>query len=217
MTIRYLCFLSVLSNNYIKICIKYLLTMLLLLFYSVYMSQNLANRYNLDNFEAIFENYLKNERVTSVTLKNYLYDFKHFVGWFSFYLQAKSMQEVSDVTQSTISQLLTKSAIEQYKIYLQSNGIPLSTINRRLSTIRKFCTLAILQGWLTENPAKQVENAGIQHKKMEKEDKKEEVTESNSSVLLNEYKSFLLSQQADKNNVKLIMEDIKQFIHFINL
>lgn len=132
----------------------------------------MSTLYNLYNFEAPFKNYLLavikpakfdkiNEDRTSqvkmanVSIKNYLSDFRHFTGFVTSVIasdpeRAKRVEGLAD--------LITSDLVIQYKNYLEQNNIPFKTINRRLSTIRKFCTFCISQGWLKENVAKKVTN-----------------------------------------------------------
>ncbi len=106
------------------------------------------NRYNLYNLEASFRNFLVAENVATATLKNYLSDFRHYLGWIQ---QAKDLK----VTNETI---FTKAVVTGYLTYLNILGLPLKSINRRLSTLRKFGSFCISQGWTSENPAKHVSN-----------------------------------------------------------
>ena len=118
----------------------------------------MPTEYNLYNLEASFRKYLVAEKVSSITLRNYLSDFRYFCGWIEStsyrLIILNSMQELV----VEISKLLSIIRLSEYKDYLQSNKLPIKTINRRLSTLRKFCSFCISQGWLKENPAKQLQN-----------------------------------------------------------
>lgn len=138
------------------------MTNLLLLFYSEYMSLNSSQGYNLDNFEANFREFLITEKVSPATIKNYLSDLRHFLGWYFLYRSSRSSYIIPAHSNNPVDVLssLDNEAVCAYKTYLQSNNLPEKTINRRLSTVRKFCTLCISQGWLKENPAKGLANVG---------------------------------------------------------
>lgn len=125
------------------------------------------DRYNFYNLEAPFKSYLfaGNTKVASVTAKNYLSDLRHFLGWFIFALRASpEYEQIVDKKDFSvlINNFLNKKKVDLYKEYLASNNIPVKTINRRLSSLRKFCSFCISQGWLKENPAKHVKNVVIQ-------------------------------------------------------
>lgn len=104
-------------------------------------------RYNLSNYQTQFTEYLLAENISSITLKNYRSDLKHFFSWVA---KNNSSHEIPE--------MITFEAITSYRQYSAENNAPLKTINRRLSTLRKFCTFCISQGWLSENPAKKVIN-----------------------------------------------------------
>ena len=108
----------------------------------------MVKTYNLYNLEAPFKKYLDAGNQKAVSIKNYLSDFRHFAGW------VMSTGEETSPLQGSIN---TKT-ISEYKSYLESNNIPHKTVNRRLSTLRKFCSFCISQGWMKENPAKQIAN-----------------------------------------------------------
>ena len=104
-------------------------------------------RYNLSNYQAKFTDYLVAENISPLTLKYYRSDIKHFFSWL-----AKTNAS------NDIAEMVTFENIVEYKNYSAQDEAPVKTINRRLSTIRKFCTFCISQGWLSENPAKKVIN-----------------------------------------------------------
>ncbi|MEK7633882.1 MAG: phage integrase SAM-like domain-containing protein, partial [Patescibacteria group bacterium] len=115
----------------------------------------MPNTYNLYNLEAPFKQFLLAGNQKAVSIKNYLSDVRHFFGWLILYFKSHKIQIESEVT---ITQFITTSVISEYKSYLESNNIPHKTTNRRLSTLRKFCSFCISQGWMKENPAKKISN-----------------------------------------------------------
>ncbi len=117
----------------------------------------MVHPYNLYNFEAPFRNYLFAGNAKPVSIKNYLSDFRHFAGWIT-----NTQQNVvnKDEEALLLQKLLTAETIAEYKNYLTTNRIPPKTINRRLSTMRKFCSFCITQGWIKENVAKKIGNVG---------------------------------------------------------
>lgn len=135
----------------------------------------MQNQYNQYNLEAPFRTYLSAENISPISLKNYLSDLRHFLGWFqgeqsssAFTVHSSQngavVQEFSTdsgVThdpQNGLLAAITPNIIAEYKSYLSANGVPTKTVNRRLSTLRKFFTFAISQGWTKENPAKKISN-----------------------------------------------------------
>lgn len=123
------------------------------------MTSNSLQGYNFDNFEANFREFLISEKVSPVTLKNYLSDLRHFLGWLSLHQASHIVTERKDSVNGLVS-LIDTGTVEAYKTYLVSNRLPDNTVNRRLSTLRKFCSFCIGQGWMKNNPAKGISNTG---------------------------------------------------------
>ena len=125
----------------------------------------MQKRYNFDNLEASFKVFLTAGNKNKVTIKNYLSDIRHFLGWLTLYFRAKSLSKEQLSTNNNESfiwlSLINKQTIFDYRSYMKENRLPDKSINRRLSTVRKFCSFCISQGWLKENPAKQIENVGL--------------------------------------------------------
>ncbi|MBI4004691.1 site-specific integrase, partial [Candidatus Roizmanbacteria bacterium] len=105
-------------------------------------------QYNQYNFESSFKKFLVAENISPVSIKNYLSDLRYFLGW----LSLDSSEPLAH---------LTKETIQAYLTYMQQSQLPSKTINRRLSTLRKFFSFCITQGWIDRNPAKHVENISM--------------------------------------------------------
>ena len=114
--------------------------------------------YNFYNFEASFKKFLLAENVSPITLKNYLSDLRHFLGWTILKLKVQNKKNFENLSPLEFLNQIDESLVEEYKNYLVVNSIPAKTINRRLSTLRKFFSFCISQGWLKENPAKKIQN-----------------------------------------------------------
>ena len=117
----------------------------------------MTKTYNLYNLEAPFEEYLVAGNQKPISVKNYLSDFRHFAGWVM--SVGVGLSDPGEET-SPLRGSINIKTVSEYKSYLESNNIPHKTINRRLSTIRKFCSFCISQGWMKENPAKKIGNIG---------------------------------------------------------
>jgi len=128
----------------------------------------MKKQYNFYNLEASFKNFLLAGNKTSVTIKNYLSDLRHFLGWMilKFKVQSASWQtkfEV-DAEPENIVQMITPELIDEYRTYLEENKVPGITIKRRLSTLTKFCSFCISQGWIKTYPIKQLRTADYESK-----------------------------------------------------
>lgn len=169
----------------------------------------MENRYNLYNFEASFKEYLLAGNKTAISVKNYLSDFRHFIGWLTFYIQNEPiiLDKNFDITKpETIQFYLTGATIDNYKAYLMENHIPLKTINRRLSTVRKFCSFCISQGWMENNPGKQIANIQSDTLHLDIE----------SKTMLDEYRISLQQKQNNQHSVANTLNDLEEFLHIIS-
>src|SRR3989338_8943022 len=122
----------------------------------------MSETYNLYNLEAPFKQYLTAGNQKPISIKNYLSDFRHFAGW---------VMSKGGHGGPPLQEPITLNDISEYKSYLELNNIPHKTINRRLSTLRKFCSFCISQGWMKENPAKKISNIKYQITNLISDDK----------------------------------------------
>jgi len=146
--------------------------------------------YNLYNLEPEFKNFLLAEKISPVSLKNYLSDFRHFAGWLILKLKVKN--EKLKIEDGAINHAL----IEEYKSYLIENNLPHKTVNRRLSTIRKFCSFCISQGWMKENPAKKIAN----------------VRHPQGVNILQQFKEDLEKENIDPQTINSYLDDVREFL-----
>jgi site-specific recombinase XerD len=164
-----------------------------------------VKRYNLYNFEHEFRNYLLAGNANPVTLKNYLSDFRHFWGWLSVqsFIQGEEFENDKTYTLS----LITSQVVSVYKNYLINNALPYKTVNRRLSTLRRFCTFCVSQGWLKSNPAKEISNT---HTASDKTNESYSVGE-----LIAEFKSYLETNKYKANSSKEYLAEIHELLVFM--
>jgi len=160
--------------------------------------------YNFYNLEASFKKFLIAGNFSSITLKNYLSDLRHFFGWLIFKLKVKTQKLKSE--KESFNQLLNfidVSLVTDYKDYLTANAIPIKTINRRLSTLRKFFSFCINQGWMKENPAKKISNIKYQ------------IADSKNSKIeiFNQFKNDLQKEDLDEATIKSYLEVVREFLN----
>ncbi len=154
-------------------------------------------RYNLNNLEALFKDYLvsgikKGHSYHKNTIKNYLSDIRHFLGWF-----------VQDIKEKEKSFSLSESHIERYKKYLTTNNLPLRSINRRLSSLRKFCFFCLEAKILNTNPAKNMKNISVL------KNKNAEI--KNISSLIDDFQHDLKAEGLSHNLIENYTQDIRKF------
>ena len=99
-----------------------------------------------------FALYLRSQKVSNVTLRNYLSDINHFLSWLN--------NPLNDPYK--IAQSITGETLKKYQRFLQENNIATSTINRRFSALRQLGRFFISQGWSKKNPIKKVRNITVE-------------------------------------------------------
>lgn len=82
-----------------------------------------------------FKNYLYVADASSLTIKNYLNDIKQFLSWADKVTEAKAEWEIKN---ENIFEKLNSYLVEEYKNRLSENNFSPVTINRKLSSIRKY-------------------------------------------------------------------------------
>jgi len=162
-------------------------------------------RYNLYNLEASFKNYLFAGNKSSVTVKNYLSDLRHFLGWLIFKLKAQNPNVKTEESVINFIQFISSSLITEYHDYLVENRIPEKTIKRRLSTLRKFCSYCINQGWMKENLAKQVKSSKLKVQSYNSKLKAED--------LLSQFEKDLIKEKIDQPIITSYLNDVQEFLN----
>jgi len=151
--------------------------------------------YNFYNFEASFKKFLLAENVSPITLKNYLSDLRHFLGWTILKLKAQNKKNFENLSPLEFLNQINESLVEEYKNYLVVNAIPAKTINRRLSTLRKFFSFCISQGWLKENPAKKIQNLKLK-----------------IDSIISSFALSLEKENLDQKTIKSYLEVVQEFL-----
>ena len=167
----------------------------------------MVKQYNLYNTEALFKVYLNSEKISAISLKNYLSDIRHFLGWLTFKEQSQIKTTIYD--NNNIIGLISLPIIIEYQTYLIENNIPLRTVNRRLLTLRKFCSFCISQGWMKENPAKKIKNQVLSIKN-EVNIKNKDITTQEKIIV--QFEKELLKNK-DKKQIETIINDIREFLN----
>jgi site-specific recombinase XerD len=150
-----------------------------------------------------FTIYLKTQGFSAITVRNYLCDLRHFLGWMELSLRGQNLPFTPEEPQ-LLGQYFNQALVEKYRSYLACNQLPVSTINRRLSTLRTFAQFCLSQAWIVENPTKEINN--IQHTTNNK---------GNQGKILEEFKDYLEAQKTSSNTIKNYLADIREFLNFV--
>lgn len=164
------------------------------------------------NLPELFKNYLKIQKVSAVTAKNYLADINQFLQWL-----AQKTGIKHQIAGKAIFGLFTVETIKEYKTDQLLQHIPLSTINRRLSALRKFGQFGKERGWITDNPASKIANLHLQG-----EQKTPEVSLSTSGVksstpeeILRNFQKHLEKERVSQITIKNYLSDLRHFLGWL--
>lgn len=153
------------------------------------------------NLPELFRHYLKSQKVSPITIKNYVADIRNFLNW----LAAKTGVKYQ-VAGKSIFNLLTQETVEEYKADLTNKHTPLSSINRRLSALRKFGQFGINQGWLVKNEVSQVKNLQVPV----------DYQLPNEKILI-EFKKHLKAEKISQITIKNYLSDLRHFLSWFEL
>lgn len=130
----------------------------------------MSQRYNFFYFEAEFKKYLVAGNAEPSTVKNYLSDLHFFFSWI------KNTQSIDEIAYSELPEVFSHSLIRTYYSYLITSPNASKTVDRRISTVRKFFRLCMDQQWINSNPVDQFDKGN-------QRDEKEEVVTLYKGVL----------------------------------
>lgn len=150
----------------------------------------------------LFRNYLKSQKISPITSKNYVADINNFLVWL-----AQKTGIKYQIAGKALFSLFTKETVEEYKTDLVNNHTPFSTINRRLSALRKFGQFALNQGWLIKNETFQVKNL-YSPRQPEKSPKLK---------ILEEFKRHLEGEKVSPITIKNYLSDLRNFLAWIEI
>jgi len=149
----------------------------------------------------LFKLYLQIQKVSPVTVKNYVVDVNHFLEWL-----AQKTGIKHQIVGKAIFGLFTEETLNEYKADLLQSRTPLSTLNRRLSALRKFGQFGLQEGWLTENPANKIANADSDSLSKNKD--------QNVKVLL-EFQKQLEKEKISLLTTKNYLSDLRHFLSWL--
>lgn len=156
-----------------------------------------------------FKLFLLKKRISRSSIRCYLSDIRHFLGWQDFFLKSNHLYDsLKESPSHSLSFLnyVNPSLLDTYKNYLVGNNTPQKTINRRFSSLRKFGAFSQEQGWLKVNLFDTLKNIPEEQKPFPE-----------SIYHLEEFKVYLWKNNLRKASLKNYLNDIKQFIEWQKL
>lgn len=170
--------------------------------------------YNLYNLEAnkfssilnssirCFRLFLDSENISKGSIRSYVSDVRFFLNWFTSFLVTNRIfsfdQNIDEI--STVLKRVNQMTLDAFKNYQVDKNVPLKTINRRFSSLRRFGLFSQAQNWSSENPFDTLKNISIS--KPFPEDKHH----------FTEFEVDLWKNGATKLTIKNYMSDVRQFV-----
>jgi site-specific recombinase XerD len=149
----------------------------------------------------LFKNYLQDQKASPVTTKNYLVDINHFLDWL-----AQKTGVKYQIVGKAIFGLFTKETLNEYKADQLTKKIPLSTLNRHLSALRKFGQFGLNEGWLKENPANKISNPNSESSLS---------AEDQNIKILADFQKQLEKEKASSLTIKNYLSDLRHFLNWL--
>lgn len=146
---------------------------------------------------------LYSESVSKISASNYLSDINQFSPWF---VRQVNLSGVYVETFSDLLPFFKKETGKTYKEYLLQLKIPVSSLNRSLSSLRRLSRYLLSRGLLTFDFMEATGNV--------KRYQKEGQTLS-SDPLLSEFERHLSLESASKNTVKNYVSDVRHFLNWL--
>lgn len=159
------------------------------------------------NNDEIVQGFLENlytEDISKVSIANYHSDIKHFFSWFA---RKINLSGVYVETFSDILPFLKKESGRNYKESLVQVKLPASSINRRLSSLRRISRFLLSRGLLAFDFMEATGNVG----KYQKESQMTLV----SNPLLTQFEKHLAMESSSKNTVKNYVSDVRHFLSWL--
>jgi len=157
----------------------------------------------LDRVKSKFLKHLRQEGVRENTIKFYLSDLNHFSDWL-----IKTVSSWGSIAQNLTESLpyLSEEIADLYKKQLISEFKSIKTVNRKLTTVRRFSSFLIRAGLLSHDFAKNLTNVS------ENKIQQTNLVSAKTEDLLASYKEHLKANNASDYTIRNYLADIKQFL-----
>ena len=149
------------------------------------------------NLPEKFRTYLKTQGLSSVTIKNYVADINHFLDWLY-----QTTHVHHRVAGKNIFGLFTIETLKEYKTDLADENTPPTTINRRLSALRRFGQFGLQIGGLNQNPVLKIKNVVSE-------------TKTPKQNLLAKFQKSLEKEEISPLTIKNYLSDLRHFLTWL--
>ncbi|MCJ7826017.1 site-specific integrase, partial [Patescibacteria group bacterium] len=159
---------------------------------------------NVPDYQALFDLefsiYLQQQGASEKTKKNYRMDVRHFFAWLSKEHTAPAAT-LCPYPSRDILNPITADVINWYKQSLSKANIPLSSVNRTLSSLRLFFQCATKKGWIEQSPMETIRNLLMK--------------EAHKSSIKERFTAFLTEKQTSGKTQKNYQMDVAQFLAWL--
>lgn len=156
--------------------------------------------------DEILQGFLKelySEKISTVSAANYLSDINQFFSWFT---RQISLSGVYVEAFSDLLPFFKKETGKVYKEYLLHLKIPISSLNRSLSSLRRLSKFLLFRGLLTFDFMEATGNV----KRYQKNN-----NNLSSAPLISEFERHLSLESSSKNTVKNYVSDVRHFLTWL--
>jgi len=169
------------------------------LYNSALDQKRLINK-KIDSLIQKFSEDLKTFDLSKNSIRFYKSDISHFAAWLIFKMKSLGViaEELNEVTP-----FLKPSFAHQYKNYLIINKVPAKTINRRLTTVRKFSGFLYRSKIVSFNFAQGIENVSTSTGRLS--------ISSHFSSLITDFQQHLKKQESSAEAIESYLADVNHF------
>ena len=166
------------------------------------------NLYNLEannqykNFLRSFRNFLNTENVSNITVRGYVSDVRFYFNWYLPFLK-KNLNLDSNLDFSLVLKHINPKILEAYKNFLLDSNLPVKSINRKYSALRKLGTFCLSQKYITENIFESLKTISSHTAFPE------------NIYHLDQFRHNLYQKHISKSSTKSYLSDIRQFLLWI--
>ena len=155
----------------------------------------------MDTITDKFKTFLIDSGVSKLTIKNYISDLNQFANWLIAYTTQIGVH-ANNLTEAV--PFINDNTANEYKTSLASSTSSKLTINRKLSTLRKFGSFLTIEGVMDYDFTSNLVNLSTTTKKTKKQ--------VPSKQELKGFEEYLTSQGVSKNTLKNYSADVRQFL-----
>lgn len=168
--------------------------------------------YNLYNLEAdhypealifSFRQFLIAEKIAKGTVRSYVSDVRSFFNWLiAFLINAHLFEANSPISSDTgyLFSFINASVLFAYAEYLRNNHVPIKTINRRYSALRKLGSFSVHQSISAENVFDSLKTIN------------DSIPFPENEYHLDEFKTLLWQNGLTKSSIKNYLGDVRQYL-----